>query len=110
MLVIGLVTQQGVKVRQGEIGIRRAIGALPDDILQQVAVEGVAVSLLGGLVGLALGLPAAWLLARWQALGLGLTAAVVVGPLLLVTLAAMAGVLPARAAARLDPAVALRSR
>ena len=110
MLIIGLVTQQGVKVRQGEIGIRRAIGALPDDILQQVAVEGVAVSLLGGLVGLGLGLPAAWLLAQWQALGLGFTAAVVVGPLLLVTLAAMAGVLPARAAARLDPAVALRSR
>jgi len=110
MLVIGLVTQQGVKVRQGEIGIRRAIGALPDDILQQVAVEGVAVSLLGGFVGLALGLPAAWLLARSQALGLGFTAAVVVGPLLLVTLAAMAGVLPARSAAQLDPAVALRSR
>jgi putative ABC transport system permease protein len=110
MLVIGLVTQQGVRVRQGEIGIRRAFGALPDDILQQVAVEGVAVSLVGGLVGLALGLPAAWLLARWQALGMGLTVAVVVGPLLLVTLAALAGVLPARAAARLDPAVALRSR
>jgi len=110
MLVIGLVAQQGVKVRQGEIGIRRAIGALPDDILQQVAVEGVAVSLIGGLVGLALGLPAAWLLARWQALGLEFTVAVVIGPLLLVTLAAMAGVLPARAAARLDPAVALRSR
>jgi putative ABC transport system permease protein len=110
MLVIGLVTQQGVRVRHGEIGIRRAIGALPDDILQQVAVEGVAVSLVGGLVGLALGLPAAWLLARWQALGMGLTVAVVVGPLLLVTLAALAGVLPARAAARLDPAVALRSR
>jgi len=109
-LVIGLVTQQGVRVRQGEIGIRRAIGALPADILQQVAVEGVAVSLVGGLVGLALGLPAAWLLARWQALGLGFTVAVVAGPLLLVTLAALAGVLPARAAARLDPAVALRSR
>jgi putative ABC transport system permease protein len=110
MLIIGLVTQQGVRVRQGEIGIRRAFGALPADILQQVAVEGVAVSLVGGLVGLALGLPTAWLLARSQALGLGFTVAVVVGPLLLVILAALAGVLPARAAARLDPAVALRSR
>jgi putative ABC transport system permease protein len=110
MLVIGLVTQQSVKVRHGEIGIRRAIGALPDDILQQVVVEGVAVSLLGGLIGLALGLPAALALARWHALGLGFTAAVVMGPLILVGLAAMAGVLPARAAARLDPAMALRSR
>jgi putative ABC transport system permease protein len=109
-LVIGLVTQQGIKVRQGEIGIRRAIGALPGDILQQVAIEGIAVSLLGGLAGLALGVPAAWLLARVQALGMGFTASVVIGPLLLVTLAAMAGVLPARTAAKLDPAAALRVR
>jgi putative ABC transport system permease protein len=110
MLVIGLVTQQGVKVRQGEIGIRRAIGALPDDILKQVVAEGIAVSVLGGLLGLGLGIPTAWLLARWQALGLGFSAVVILGPLLLVALAALSGVLPARAAARLDPAVALRSR
>lgn len=109
-LVIGLVTQQGIKVRTGEIGIRRAMGALPADILQQVAIEGAAVSLLGGLVGLALGVPAAWLLARAQTLGMGMTAGVVIGPVLLVTLAAMAGVLPARTAAKLDPASALRVR
>lgn len=109
-LVIGLVTQQGIKVRTGEIGIRRAMGALPADILQQVAIEGAAVSLLGGLVGLALGVPAAWLLARAQMLGMGMTASVVIGPVLLVTLAAMAGVLPARTAAKLDPASALRVR
>jgi putative ABC transport system permease protein len=106
--VIGLVTQQGIKVRQGEIGIRRAIGALPGDILRQVAIEGLAVSVLGGLVGLALGVPAAWLLARMQTLGMAFTAGVVIGPLLVVTLAAMAGLLPARTAAKLDPAVALR--
>jgi putative ABC transport system permease protein len=110
MLVIGLVTQQGVKVRQGEIGIRRAIGALPGDILKQVVAEGIAVSVLGGLLGLGLGIPTAWLLARSQALGLGFSAVVILAPLLLVALAALSGVLPARAAARLDPAVALRSR
>jgi len=110
MLVIGLVTQHSVKVRQGEIGIRRAIGALPHDILQQVAVEAAAISVVGGVIGLALGLPAAWLLARSQALGVSVTAAVIIGPLILVMLAALAGVLPARAAAQLDPAAALRSR
>jgi putative ABC transport system permease protein len=109
-LVIGLVTQQGVKVRQGEIGIRRAIGALPADIVQQIVVEGIAISIAGGLAGLILGLPTAWFVARSQALEFTVTAVVVLGPLLLVTLAALAGVLPARAAARLDPAVALRSR
>lgn len=110
MLVIGVVTQQSVNVRQGEIGIRRAIGALPNDILRQVTVEAAAVSILGGVIGLAVGLPAGWLLARSQALGVTVTPAVIVGPLVLVTLAAMAGVLPARSAARLDPAAALRSR
>ena len=109
VLVIGLVTQQGVTVRQGEIGIRRAVGALPADILKQITAEGVAVSVIGGVVGVALGVPAAWLLARWQSLSVGVSLAVIVGPLLLVTLAAMAGVLPARIAAALDPAAALRS-
>jgi putative ABC transport system permease protein len=110
MLVIGLVTQHSIKVRQGEIGIRRAIGALPQDILQQVAVEAAGISVLGGAMGLALGFPAAWLLARSQALGVHVTLAAIIGPLLLVVMAALAGVLPARSAAQLDPAAALRSR
>jgi putative ABC transport system permease protein len=110
MLVIGLVTQQSIKVRQGEIGIRRAIGALPGDILQQVAVEAAAISVAGGVIGVALGMPVAWLLARSQALGVNVTMAVIIGPIVLITLAALAGILPARSAAHLDPAAALRSR
>ena len=110
VLVIGLVTQQSVKVRQGEIGIRRAIGALPQDILEQIAVEAAAISVVGGVIGLVLGFPPAWLLARSQALGITITMAVIVGPLVLVIVAALAGVLPARSAAQLDPAAALRSR
>jgi ABC-type antimicrobial peptide transport system permease subunit len=61
-------------------------------------------------MGLALGFPAAWLLARSQALGVHVTLAAIIGPLLLVVMAAFAGVLPARSAAQLDPAAALRSR
>lgn len=109
-LVIGLVTQQAVKARQGEIGIRRAVGALPSDILQQIAGEGFTVSLLGGLAGLGLGLGAAWGLARWQQLAFDFDAWVLAGPLALIVVAAVAGLFPARSAARLDPAVALRSR
>jgi putative ABC transport system permease protein len=110
MLIIGLVTQQSLKARQGEIGIRRAIGALPEDIHQQVTAEGLAVSVVGGLIGVAAGLLAAWPLALSQGLAMGVDAWVVIGPLVLVTLAAAAGIMPARAAARLDPAVALRAR
>jgi len=57
-----------------------------------------------------LGFPAAWLLARSQAIGITITVTVIAGPLVLVILAALAGVLPARSAAQLDPAAALRSR
>jgi putative ABC transport system permease protein len=110
VLVIALLTQQSVKVRHAEIGIRRAIGALPDDILRQVAAEAAVMSAGGGALGVALGIPIAWLLARSQGLDVDVTPAVVVGPLVLVTLAALAGVLPARSAAKLDPATALRSR
>jgi putative ABC transport system permease protein len=109
-LVIGVVTQQAVKARQDEIGIRRAVGAVPSDILQQVAAEGVLVSVLGGVVGLAVGLAAAWGLSAWQQLAFEVNGLVVAGPLLLLLVAALAGLWPARAAARLDPAVALRSR
>jgi putative ABC transport system permease protein len=110
MLVIGLVTQHSIRIRQGEIGIRRAIGALPRDILQQVAVEATAISAVGGAIGVGLGIPVAWLLARSQALDINVTMAVIIGPLVLVMLAALAGVLPARSAANLDPAAALRTR
>jgi putative ABC transport system permease protein len=110
MLVIALVTQQSIKVRHGEIGIRRAIGALPDDILHQVAVEAAVISAGGGAVGVAVGIPVAWSLARSQGLGVDITPAVVAGPLVLVILAALAGMLPAWSAANLDPATALRSR
>jgi ABC-type lipoprotein release transport system permease subunit len=41
---------------------------------------------------------------------MNITMAAIVGPLVLVILAALAGVLPARSAAHLDPAAALRSR
>jgi putative ABC transport system permease protein len=110
MLIIGLVTQQSITVRQGEIGIRRAIGALPEDILQQVTAEGLAVSVVGGVIGVPAGLLAAWPLAQSQGLTIGTDSWVIIGPLVLVTLAAAAGIIPARTAARLDPAVALRAR
>ena len=109
-MVIGLVTQQAVKSRQGEIGIRRAMGAMPSDILQQIASESIMVSVLGGVVGLALGLAAAWGLARSQQLAFGFDALVLAGPLVLILIAAVAGLIPARSASRLDPAVALRTR
>ena len=52
-----------VTERTREIGVRMATGARMRDILQQFLTEAVAVSALGGLIGVAAGLGAAALIA-----------------------------------------------
>jgi putative ABC transport system permease protein len=108
---IGIMNIMLVSVRERtrEIGIRKAIGARARDILAQFLIEALALSLLGGLVGIVLGLAASALIARianWP---------VVVSPATLVVAAGFSaavgivfGVWPARQAAILDPITALR--
>jgi len=108
---IGIMNIMLVSVteRTREIGVRVAIGARPRDILAQFLVEALTLSMLGGLLGAALGAGVAKLLAaqfQWPMLvrpdvvllALGFSAAVGVG----------FGLYPARKASRLDPIDALR--
>jgi len=96
-----------VTERTREIGIRMATGARMRNILQQFLTEALVVSLLGGLIGVAVGLGAAAVIASF-----GTPVKYSSGPVLLAFGCAFAtglvfGYMPARKAARVDPIVAL---
>jgi putative ABC transport system permease protein len=108
---IGIMNIMLVSVteRTREIGVRVAVGARPRDILLQFLIEALTLSLLGGLLGAAVGLGVARFLAsqfQWPLLvrpdvillALGFSALIGVG----------FGLYPARKASRLDPIDALR--
>jgi putative ABC transport system permease protein len=99
-----------VTERTSEIGLRKALGAAPRDLLRQFLVEASTLSLLGGLLGVGVGVLAGVLIPRFSSIGVTITAAPV---LIAVTVAAgvglIFGVYPAARAARLAPIDALRA-
>jgi ABC-type antimicrobial peptide transport system permease subunit len=98
-----------VTERTREIGLRMAVGAQPRDILRQFLVEAVALCLLGGGIGIALGRGASTLvrmLLNWPTeLSVPAIAAAV---LVSASVGIMFGYYPAWKASRLDPIDALR--
>ncbi|MHB8879704.1 MAG: ABC transporter permease, partial [Myxococcaceae bacterium] len=108
---IGIMNIMLVSVteRTREIGIRMAVGAKPRAILAQFLVEALALSIAGGLAGVALGLLAASRLAAtfdWPLLVRPGIILIAVGFSGLVGV--VFGLYPARKASRLDPIEALR--
>lgn len=95
--------------RTREIGIRRAVGAKKRDILFQFIVESFALSVLGGLAGILMGV----LIARGVAASAGWPTLVTPWSVLLATSVAVAvglasGIYPAKRAAEVDPIESLR--
>jgi putative ABC transport system permease protein len=98
-----------VAARVGEIGLRRAVGARPGDIRLQFLAETAVTSLGGGVLGAAIGTGLAMYVAGRLRFGVGVSpGAVALGLALALVTGLLAGVLPARRAAELDPAAALR--
>jgi putative ABC transport system permease protein len=111
LAAIGLhgMLAQFVSQRRREIGLRIALGAQPADVLAQVLRHGVGVVALGIIVGLG----GALLLARFMStLVFGISprdpVTFVIVPLVLALIAAIATLVPARRAVRVDPMRALR--
>jgi predicted permease len=111
MAIIGLygVISYVATQRTQEIGVRMALGATRADILRLIAMEGIRLIALGGVIGLGAALAAAQLL-KSLTFHVGprdpATYIAVVSLLGLVALAAT--LIPARAAMRTDPGEALR--
>jgi predicted permease len=102
--------------RQREIAIRKALGASGWQVLQPIMLEGLLVSLIGGVAGVLLAFPAVHLLVAMapkdlpRANEIHLNGWVMVFTLGLAVLTALvSSMLPAVRASRLDPALALKS-
>ena len=108
---IGIMNIMLVSVteRTREIGLRMAVGARGRDILKQFLVEAITLSMIGGLVGVALGVGASMAIAEFAGWRVDVTSQAV---LLAVGFSAAVGVFfgfyPARKASRLLPIEALR--
>lgn len=97
-----------VTERAKEIGIRKSVGARRRDILKQFLIEAVALSAIGGVIGVTLAWAASQVVtAVFFQTYLSITA-VVAAVAVSGLVGALSGVLPARRAARLDPVEALR--
>lgn len=111
LAAIGLygVIAYSVTRRTAEIGVRRALGAMPKQIVRLVMIEVALIAIPGVVIGAA----GAFVLARfmqselygikpWDAGVFSLAVAV------MLAIAALAGIIPAKRAANIDPQIALR--
>lgn len=97
-----------VTERTKEIGIRKAVGARRTDILMQFLIEAVAVTSAGGILGLAFGEVAGFLINKYSPLPAYVPFwAILVGLIVSAGVGVIFGLYPAWKAARLNPIEAL---
>jgi putative ABC transport system permease protein len=108
---IGIMNIMLVSVteRTREIGIRMAVGAHGSDVLTQFLIEAVVLSLMGGIIGIALGIATAKLLSHFNNWPTQISPTVSITAFLFSgAVGVFFGYYPALKAAKLDPIEALR--
>ena len=109
-IVIMNIMLISVTERTSEIGLRKALGARFSDVMMQILIESVALSVAGGVIGLGLGALVTAGLAHWLEVPLRVSMGYVVLALgVSSTVGIVSGWYPALRAAKLDPVVALRA-
>lgn len=103
-----------VQERRQEIGIRLAVGARRRDVVAQFFLETLAITVVGGSVGLLSGVALCWMLSRLQVPDViplpilrGWIVWLAIGVMSLVGF--VSGVVPAWRAARVEPSITLRA-
>ena len=110
---IGIMNIMLVSVteRIREIGLRMAVGAGPSDIRRQFLAEAMLISLIGGVIGIAIGIGGALLVGKFSELPVQLNAQVVtLAAAFAIATGLFFGYYPARKASLLDPIEALRQQ
>ena len=110
---VGILTIMTISVRErtAEVGLLRALGATRVDVSRIFLIESLLVAGLGGLVGIIAAAALIWI-AAWLVSGIPISLQiqyVVLAEIIALATGLVAGVLPARRAARLVPLEALRA-
>lgn len=98
-----------VSQRTNEVGVLKAVGAAPKQIVTLFLAEAALLSLFGALIGLSVGLAGSWLVTQFYPV-LNMTPpiwAIIAAASVAVATGLVFGILPARRAAQLDPVFAL---
>ena len=100
-----------VTERTSEIGLRKALGATPNDLFRQFVIEAGVLTAVGGLLGVATGLAVGYVVPRAANIAVTITPLPVLSAVgVAVAVGLVFGVYPALRAARLAPIEALRAQ